>query len=232
MTGLRLITAVILLCTATAATAGDVAELVKGHAPAMRLLTRKAITIRRQGRVHAPFARAVAIFESDENLDLIQAEYGRMLAPGKKPEFVVERCGHNVYSYVNRDGHRSTIEAIHRSSSADTFDAVFYVTGERFFGTFQALVHLHAVPTETRQADYDLTVQAYPENAMVRLVTRLSPVQHYFRRKAAAVSGMAVRITESLCRRHQDVRPTHGGASGPSSSATDAERLEEHRSAF
>lgn len=178
----------------------ELAELVKAHANATAMLTARSLVLTRQGHVAAAYPVAAKVFTAADALDRVQAAYAELLPPGEKPEFRVTSEKAGVYSYINRDKQTSVVEEVWKAGDAEGFDVVFYVTGERFFGRFRALIHLHATPAARGEIDYGLLVRASPDNAVWRfVVSRLGLVRTFFRSKTAEVSALAERICARLC---------------------------------
>ncbi len=85
-------------------------------------------------------------------------------------------------------------------------DLVYHTSGQRFFGCFQSLVHIHAgAGDKDGSTSYRITVYAYPENSVGRFFARhLLLVDRYFRQKTAFVTDPGVKTCRSLCRRVAD----------------------------
>lgn len=164
------------------------------------LLAKNYIYAETGGAVPVCFDRALTVFRKESFLSLVQAEYERMMPAGNSPEFVIEPCGPDAWFYVNRKGERTDIfETAARREGDDRFHLVYYTEGRRFFGTYQALIHIRLTRTAGTSA-YHVAVYAYPENGVSRFVARrLNLVERYFRSKTNEISDQAIQISTRLC---------------------------------
>ncbi|MCS6771716.1 MAG: hypothetical protein NZ740_06780 [Kiritimatiellae bacterium] len=202
------------LCLASwPAYALDTRERVSSHGAASRLLSNHPIVVGTSGFVPIPYESAVRIFESASLLADIQSEYARLLPPGEKPEFQITQIESNRYYYVNRSGQETWIDEIHRGHhEGPSTEVVFYARGTRFFGPFEALIHIGAGPDGEGSA-YRVRVFAYPENSVSRFLARhLRIVELFFRSKTAEIEKLAVKIGQALAARgsewqQADIRP-------------------------
>jgi hypothetical protein len=105
------------------------------------------------------------------------------------------------YRYTNRKKQESEIlEVCKVHNTGDAFHVVYHARGERFFGEFEALIHVRAAEADNGLVRYRLSVYAYPENRLSRFVARnVGVVRRYFESKAAEVSVLAVEICCRLC---------------------------------
>jgi hypothetical protein len=173
----------------------DTGALVRDQPKAAVLLQRNAIAFGIDGRVAVDFNAAVASFLKDGVLHDVQRAYGEMLAPGDTPEFEIEQLGPTTYHYVNRNMQSSRIEEVARvQREAGTFDVAYFIAGERFFGTFQALVHVAVRDLPGPDVRYDVAVYAYPESCLLRVLGRLAVVRSYFRHKTREITRLALGI--------------------------------------
>ncbi len=123
-----------------------------------------------------------------------------MLPPGKRPEFTVQQSSSNTWFFINGNQERTDIaEVAGRLTGADTFDLAYYTQGRRFFGHYQALIHIRLTGAGDSTA-YTVAVYAYPENGFSRFFARhLQLVEKYFRSKTSEISELAVQISTKLC---------------------------------
>jgi hypothetical protein len=185
-----------------AACALDTAARVGADVDARRVLERNPICVEARGEVPIAYAVAVRLFASPTILADVQAEYARLLPPGAKPEFVITQTAPNAYHYVNRLGQETHIRELHRGEhEGPATEAVFHAKGRRFFGEFQAVIHIAAEPRGEGVA-YRARVYAYPENAVSRFFARhLRLVHLFFHSKTAEIETLSVRIAEGLAGR-------------------------------
>lgn len=154
------------------------------------------------GLVDVAFRDAVVLFERVNLLDDVQAAYARMLGEGEKPEFVITQETTNRWSYVNKSGHASVIEELHRAIQTNGNEAavVYFTEGERFFGKFRAVIEVAVRPDEDGAAShYEVAVYAYPVNSFSRFFARhLGVVDRFFRDKTREITHLAVSICRDL----------------------------------
>ncbi|OGV71901.1 MAG: hypothetical protein A3K19_07315 [Lentisphaerae bacterium RIFOXYB12_FULL_65_16] len=198
----------LLLGLGAVCTGADITVLLKDQAGAQALLASNPIHVHAAGHVDATFDRAVAMFMSKEVLDDVQAEYARQLPAGETPEFVVHQTESGQYHYVNKDKQRSEVRELYKATGPDgALDAIFLAEGTRFFGAFEALVHLNARPGAAGKVDYDLNVYARPRNSVCRWLGHLPPVRKFFQNKTQEVADLSARICAHLSRRETPAAP-------------------------
>lgn len=170
------------------------------HEDSCALLSKKYIYAETGGAVPVCFDRALTVFREESFLSLVQAEYEKMMPAENSPEFVIEPCGPDAWFYVNRKGERTDLfETAARREGEDLFHLVYFSEGRRFFGLYQALIHIRLTRTAGTSA-YHVAVYAYPENGVSRFVARrLNLVERYFRSKTDEISDLAVQISTRLC---------------------------------
>ena len=132
----------------------------------------------------------------------LQDEYEKTLPDGKRPEFSIQQSASNTWFYINQKRERTDItEVAERLNGTDTFDLAYYTQGRRFFGSYQALIHIRLTGTGN-STDYAVAVYAYPENGFSRFFARHLPlVERYFQSKTDEISGVAAQISTRLCSR-------------------------------
>ncbi len=184
----------------------DTRELVSDDL-SRALLEREFIYAETDGTVPVTFCSAISVLQEPSFLDRVQEEYERTLPPGSRPEFTVQRSATNAWYYINKKQERTDItEVADRVTGADTFDLAYYTQGRRFFGTYQALIHVR-LARSGNETGYTVAVYAYPENSFCRFFARhLNLVEKYFREKTGEISETAVRISTRLCR-EEDISP-------------------------
>jgi hypothetical protein len=164
------------------------------------LLNKKFIGAETGGTVPVPVREAVTILERPDFLTRVQDEYEKLMPPGKRPEFKVEQNPDGTWFYVNKCGERTDIRQVAgQKTGTDSFDLAYYTQGRRFFGFYQALIHVRLTGTGS-STDYTVAVYAYPENGVSRFFARhLQLVERYFKSKTGEISAIAVQISTRLC---------------------------------
>ncbi len=188
----------------SAAYALDTADRIGGDAAARRVLDRNPIRVETRGAAPIAYSDAVRMFESPSLLADVQAEYARLLPPGEKPEFVITQTAPDAYHYVNKSGQETDIRELHRAEhEGPATEVVFHAKGRRFFGEFQAVIHIAASPRAAGEGiEYIARVYAYPENSVSRFFARhLRLVHLFFNSKTAEIEQLSVRISQGLARR-------------------------------
>lgn len=154
------------------------------------------------GVVDIAFRDAVVLFERVNLLDDVQAAYARMLGEGAEPEFVITQESTNRWSYVNKAGHASVIEELHRAiqTNANHATVVYFTEGERFFGKFRAVIEVAVRPEgDGASSCYEVAVYAYPVNSFSRFFARhLGVIDRFFRDKTREITHLAVSICRDL----------------------------------
>jgi hypothetical protein len=179
----------------------DTAVRVGADEAAQRVLARNPIRVEARGSVPIAYPDAVRMFSSTSLLADVQAEYARLLPAGETPEFVISQTSPVDYHYVNRSGQETAIRELHRAEhEGPVTEVVFHARGRRFFGEFEAVIHIGAAPAEDG-IRYTTRVYAYPENAFSRFFARhLRLVKLFFHNKTEEIEKLAVRISQSLGR--------------------------------
>lgn len=164
------------------------------------VLEREFIYTETGGMVPVSFCSAVSVLQQPAFLTRVQEEYEKTLPAGKSPEFIIQQSATNAWFYINKKQERTDItEVAGRITGADTFDLAYYTQGCRFFGTYQALIHVRLTGSGN-STDYTVAVYAYPENGFSRFFARhLQLVEKYFRSKTGEISAIAVQISKRLC---------------------------------
>jgi hypothetical protein len=164
------------------------------------LLKKEFIYAETGGAVPVSVCSAISILQQPSFLTRVQEEYEKLLPPGKCPEFTVQQSATNTWFYINKKQERTDItEVAGRMNGADTFDLAYYTQGRRFFGFYQALIHIRLTGTGN-STGYTVAVYAYPENGFSRFFARhLQLVEKYFRSKTDEISAIAVQISTRLC---------------------------------
>lgn len=179
----------------------DTVARVGGDAAAARVLEKNPIRVEAKGSVPIAYADAVRMFASPTLLADVQAEYARLLPEGEEPEFVITQTSPVDYHYVNKSGQETAIREVHRAEhEGPTTEVVFHAKGRRFFGDFQAVIHIAARPAEAG-TDYTTRVYAYPENSVSRFFARhLRLVKLFFNSKTEEIEKLSIQISRALTR--------------------------------
>jgi hypothetical protein len=187
--------------SAACATA-DVAPLLEPGSAAAEMLTRHVIPVQASGEMALSFPVAVRVLARGNLLDDVQAAYAELLPEGEVPEFEVRHAESNHYFYVNAKQQRSDVrELLRRYDGSHEIEAVYYVTGKRFFGYFESVTHVRVTRAEDDIVAYAVDVFAYPHNGVSRFLARhLRLVERYFNDKTDAMVSMVADICRYLCR--------------------------------
>jgi len=189
------------------ATADDhgLRSLVAEEKRALDLLSNAPIHVDAAGHAEAEFGRLLEVLEQETVLTDVQKEYARMLPPGEKPEFVIQETSPRHYSYVNKKKQTSELwELCRKLDDAGVFHIVYFAQGERFFGSFKALIHVRACRNHSDNVNWFLSVYAFPENRVYRFLARnIGVVRSYFRSKTRDVGQLGVSICQSLCKKQE-----------------------------
>ncbi len=191
---LGVVAGLLLVTAATAYARQNIAEAVSGQAHAASLLTKRTVQLYSTGRAALAYHVAIRMIEEDDILGALQEAYARMLPEGESPEFTVQQTAPRTYAYVNRDGEHTEIIEIHRVTKPEHVELYLYSTGNRFFGSFEALTAIRVKPADANEVDWEVAVYAYPQNILSRLVARTGVVNRFFRRKTNEITAIAVRI--------------------------------------
>lgn len=164
------------------------------------LLAKEFICAETVGTVPVNIQSAISVFQLPSFLTSVQEEYARILPPGKLPEFTVQQSSTNTWFFINGHQERTDItEVAGRMTAKDTFDLAYYTAGRRFFGFYEALIHIRLAGAGD-STSYTVAVYAYPENGFSRFFARrLNLVEKYFHSKTGEISELAVQISTRLC---------------------------------
>lgn len=179
----------------------DTLALLESGPSKMLLESKKPIYAETQGSVPIRFSRALDVLQQPELMTNVQRAYCELIAEGGTPEFTINQTSTNTYYYINKDGERTDItEVLKRKTSDTTFDMVLYSAGQRFFGNYQALIHVQIVDVGNGSVSYVSSVYAYPENAVSRFFARhLGLVNRYFKSKTSQMTDIITAISCRLC---------------------------------
>ena len=167
---------------------------------AQRVLSNACLTCGSSGTVDISFETALAVVGRDSLLVDVQRAHAATLAPGQKAKFAITQPASNTYHHVNSKKRVTRIRELRRVTDGhDKFDILFYVTGDRFFGRFEALVHVVVRRVNDNEVRIQGVLYAYPHSAPVRFIARRRPVRAYFRKETDEVTGRGIRILRDLC---------------------------------
>jgi len=173
-----------------------------GDGPSRTLLVmKKPIYAETTGSVPVKFPDALVVFEQPDLLQSVQDAYCELIAENGKPEFTIEQTSTNTYFYINRKNERTDITEVLRERTSETaVDVIYYSVGERFFGKYEAVIHVQITDDDGEHTHYTASVYAYPENAFSRFFARrLGLVERFFRNKTSEMTGLITQITYNLC---------------------------------
>lgn len=186
---------------AVSATALETVPLLPDGASKELLQNKKPIRAETEGYIPIRFFEAEAIFDEPALLKNVQDAYCELIAEDGEPEFTIEQASTNAYYYINRKGERTDItEVVRRKTAENAYDIIYYSAGKRFFGNYQAVIHVRVEGAGDARCRYVASVYAYPENAVSRFFARrLGMVERFFRNKTREMTGIITTIACSLC---------------------------------
>ena len=194
-------------------------ERIAGDTGSVAVLARPCIVVHTTGRMDLAYSGMARAFASPDLLGDMQREYALQLPAGEQPEFVIQQQTPGSYHYVNRLGQESFIREVHRAEhEGPVTELVLHTWGRRFFGRYEAVIHIAVQPGEGPDLDYQAVVYAYPENGVSRFLARhLGLVERYFRSKTAEIESLSVRLGAALCAPEVAVSPAGGTPPAPRS---------------
>ena len=157
---------------------------------------KKPIEARVSGSVEVGFERMLALYESPSMVLRIQQVYRDYVVGDEGVEFEIVEVAPGRYEYVNRKGEQTVVEEVCRvRSSGGGFDLVLYTAGKRFFGSYEAVIHVELRRGNGEQSDYRAAVYAYPKNSLSRFFGRhLGLVEGFFKRKTVEMEELTVKV--------------------------------------
>ena len=205
--------------SAGAAPALPTADRISSDAGAEAVLARRCIVVTTTGQLALAYAGMARAFASPDLLGDLQREYAHQLPAGEQPEFIIQQTSPGSYHYVNRLGQESFIREVHRAEHAGPVtELVLHAWGRRFFGRYEAVIHVAVYPVEPGELGYTAVVHAYPENGVSRFLARhLGLVERYFRSKTAEIEALSSRLGAALCAPELALSPPGETRPGPGS---------------
>lgn len=188
----QLVVPALALDTVALLEAGPSKELLQGKKP---------IKAEAKGSAPVNFDAALQVLRHPDFIANVQDAYCKLIDDDGTPEFTIQQTSTNTYFYVNRKDERTDIsEVMRKKTSEESFDIILYSAGKRFFGKYQALIHIHVTKDGENKSTYVASVYAYPENAVSRFFVRhLGLVERYFKKKTGHMTEIVTTITCSLC---------------------------------
>ena len=179
----------------------DTLGLLKAGPSKTLLQDKKPIYAEAKGSAPVNFDAALKVLRHPDFITRIQDAYCELIDDDGIPEFTIQQTSSNTCFYVNRKGERTDItELLRRETAEGCFDIILYSVGKRFFGKYQALIHIQVTKDGKNKSRYVAAVYAYPENAVSRFFARhLGLVERYFKKKTGQMTGIVTAITCSLC---------------------------------
>jgi len=165
------------------------------------ILSNKCIRIDASGKADASFADLLTVSRRPDLLEAVQREYAAMLPEGKKPEFEIQETAPGKYFYINCKDQESHLTELMREMQPDgRIHAVYAVSGERFFGEFQAIVHVAVADEGFGKVSYYAEVYAWPANLFCRGLARglQFAVASFFRSKTGDMTDMFIKVCSRL----------------------------------
>ena len=175
-------------------------DLVGDSVVASAVLQKKCIKAQAGGTLALPFEGVVEMLGETNLFSRAQTTYADMLPDGKRPTVQVTPLSDNRYRMVNKKGQGTDIAEIYRASSAPgTIDSVYHIKAKRFFGVFEAVIHVQGEKLSEEQSAYHVNVYAYPHNRLVRGITRqLHLVQRFFDKKTSHITNVLTTLGQEL----------------------------------
>jgi hypothetical protein len=165
------------------------------------ILSNNCIRIETRGRAAANFADLLSVNRRPDLLQAVQREYAAMMPEGKAPEFEIQETAPGAYFYLNAKNQESRLTELLRELQPDgKLHAVYAVSGERFFGDFQALVHIAITDESSGNVSYEAEVYAWPENQFIRGAARglRFAIESFFNSKTRYMTGLVLDICARL----------------------------------
>ncbi len=175
-----------------------------GLPQAEAIAARHPIFVVKHGGVDISIATARQVFDRPNLISDVQSTYAALLPPSEKPEFVVEQTASNAWYYVNKNDEESSVTELLRDIPVGGDATIAYlVKGERFFGDFDALIHIVVKgQPEDVACTYTATVWAWPHNRFARFFARhLGLVEKFFDSKTKDLAELSERVASHLCAR-------------------------------
>ena len=215
----RCILLLVVLWSGGAAWALPTVDRIASDTGAVAVLAQRCIVVTTTGQLALAYAGMARAFASPDLLGDLQREYAHQLPAGEQPEFVIRQTAPGFYHYVNRHGQESFIREVHRAEHAGPVtELVLHAGGRRFFGRYEAVIHVAVYPVEPGELGYTAIVHAYPENGVSRFLARhLGLVERYFRSKTEEIEALSSRLGAVLCAPDLAFSPAGGRSSAPGS---------------
>ena len=179
----------------------DLPDAVLEDPAVQGILAKPCLHIEASGTAEADFAALLAVNARDDLLDAVQREYAAMLPEGEEPEFEVEEIAPGHYFYVNCKQQESQVTEVLRGLQPDgNLHAVYTIAAERFFGRFEALVHVRISDAAPGKVHYAAEVYAWPENTFARLFARGMhfAIESFFRRETRCMTSLVLDLCARL----------------------------------
>jgi hypothetical protein len=185
---------------------------------AKELLAKKCIRASTAGVVQIPFEKLSAAMARPDLIPAAQREYARSVASDGKIKFPVVADAKGCYHYINEKGQRTDIiELARKQNGLDSLDIVLIAGGKRFFGKYEAIIHVRFSNADTAGSIYAAEVHAYPHNPAWRfLVRRLGMIERFFKKKTSVIEDIVKAVGLGLSRdldTMPDMQPKHMGMS-------------------
>ncbi|MFO7870726.1 MAG: hypothetical protein R6V03_04765 [Kiritimatiellia bacterium] len=185
-------------------------RIVGDHASATNVLDERYIHVTSGGKVGVDFD---IVCDLTPQVELVSKVARRIC----EADFHIRGTDKDdAYVFENEDGETSDIFLLYQKIGTNSCESVSYVTGERFFGSFKALIHVVTTPVEGEGAEYKVDLYAYPESSTVRfLVRNIGIVRRYFRSKALEITEAANRASVRIVNDPEFVLNEIGGCKNP-----------------
>lgn len=192
-----------LLLAATATAASDersrLATLIKDR-PEAALLEKRCIRADCAGLVAVGFSSATTVLTRPDFLSAAQAEFVRAFPELVAGGVTVTTTAPGEYHYINEEHHRTDVVELYRQSTdVGTFDIVLLASGRRFFGSYDAIIHIRLLDAATAGTAYTAQIHAYPRSFATRfLARRFGTIERYFAQSSTDIAWLAGQIIAGL----------------------------------
>lgn len=155
-----------------------------------RLFGKKAIQLGTSAVLPLPFDRVAKTMEKPGLLETICREYVQSKQGADLAEIPLVETSPGHYAFFNEKGQRTDITELYRKQTdAQSFDYILLTSGKRFFGHYDAIIHIRIVDVGEVGAVYTANIHAYPHNAATRFFTkRLRVARQYFKTRIRIIS--------------------------------------------
>lgn len=196
------ITTVAVVAWVFMANGAELLTVTAGHSDAHATLQKKTVNVESVSTLDLQFDEARVVFMAKNAVIELQDAYAATLEPGETPEFYIREQNTGHYFYVNKDKRRTDLEEITRTSTPSSAEAIYFLSSERWFGRFDAVVHFQAQSADDGRVACRTRLYAYPHVGPVRFfVRRLNLIERFFAKKTTFFENLLTDTFREACRR-------------------------------